>query len=90
MSAAEVWSYVQFALSVGALVWCMYLHGRLERAEVRLAQTRIDVFTLVEMIEDDAANEERWNLSNQLREGFPHLWDVDEREADERAAERAS
>lgn len=87
MSAVEVWSYVQFALFVLALVWCMYLHDRAERAEVRLAQTRIDLFALVDLLDEHAFDE---YVGVKLRETFPHLWDVDEREADERAAERAS
>lgn len=94
MSAAEVWSYVQFALSVGALVWCLYLHGRLERAEVRLAQSRIDTFNLVDTLAEHFDPSLQPYLTESLdvrlvRE-FPHLYDVDEREADERAAERAS
>lgn len=89
MSAAGWAAQLNFALSLILCVVVAVLWDRLARTQRRLAESRIDTFALVDLLEWHHGNEAN-PLSDRLRETFPHLYDVDEREADVRAAERAS
>lgn len=94
MSPAEVWTLLQFLVTVALGAWSLHLHERAERTEVRLAEARIDLFNLVDLLDEhdvaESAGARQAPLAQRLRESFPHLYDVDERAADERAVERAS
>lgn len=87
MSAAEVWSYVQFALSVAALAWCLYLQERLERTEVRLAEHRLDTLELIETLGQCDADAD---IGDVLAESFPHVLERHGELRDVFASERAS
>lgn len=90
MTAAGWAAQLNFALTLVLCIVVPVLWDRLQRAEKRLAETRIDLFALVDLLEEHDNHAGGVTLTDRLRDTFPHLYDLDEREHDERAAERAS